>query len=190
MLFCHFRGNLPTSLGKCDQVGTITPNFPVNAELIYVRLKTRWPLHRLQVRYFKPINVGYHSLPVIRFGLVMCLWKLADMLLVGGFEYFFQFRKNGMMIRQLTIYCVYIYYHVYLTLAHMFHFLKEVAPTPIRLVYVIFWPSFRTAFIARTGFLIMLPSVRRLGHCVMSVIGEFVSIAVTWICSMFFFLVG
>ena len=40
--------------------------FPVNAELIYVRLKTRWPLHRLQVRYFKPINVGYHSLPVIR----------------------------------------------------------------------------------------------------------------------------
>ena len=86
--------------------------------------------------------------------------------------------------------CLYIYYHVYLTLAHMFHFLKEVAPTPIRLVYVIFWPSFRTAFIARTGFLIMLPSVRRLGHCVMSVIGEFVSIAVTWICSMFFFLVG
>ena len=29
-----------------------------------------------------------------------------------------------------------------------------------------FWPPFRLAFIARTGFLVMLPSVRRLGHCV------------------------
>lgn len=69
--------------------------------------------HPVQVRYFKPIGVDYHSLPVIRFGLVMCLLKVADML-----------------------------------------------------VFAIFWPPFRLAFIARTGFLVMLPSVRRLGHCV------------------------
>eukprot|EP00913_Durusdinium_trenchii_P000962 g889.t1 len=88
----------------------------------------------LQVRYFKPIAVEYHSLPVIRFGLVMCLWKLADMLVFGLFR-----------------------------------------------------PNFRTAFVARTGFLVMLPSVRRLGHCVFSVIGEFMSIAVIYVGTVIFF---
>lgn len=88
----------------------------------------------LQVRYFQPIGVVYHSMPVIRFGLVMCLWKAADMLVYGFFR-----------------------------------------------------PQFRTSFIARTGFLVMLPSVRRLGHCVMSVIGEFVSIAVIYVGTVVFF---
>ncbi|CAL1134963.1 unnamed protein product [Cladocopium goreaui] len=106
----------------------------IEAVILFVIARKLLLERMLQVRYFKPINVGYHSLPVIRFGLVMCLWKLADML-----------------------------------------------------VYVIFWPSFRTAFIARTGFLIMLPSVRRLGHCVMSVIGEFVSIAVIYVGTVIFF---
>jgi len=132
---CQVPG-LPTTHILLSNVPYIPPGWGLCIEAVIVFIIARKLLleRMLQVRYFKPIGVDYHSLPVIRFGLVMCLLKVADML-----------------------------------------------------VFAIFWPPFRLAFIARTGFLVMLPSVRRLGHCVMSVTGEFISIAVIYVGTVVFF---
>mmetsp|Transcript_2025 Transcript_2025/g.5861 ORF Transcript_2025/g.5861 Transcript_2025/m.5861 type:complete len:765 (-) Transcript_2025:10-2304(-) len=54
-------------------------------------------------------------------------------------------------------------------------------------VFVHFRPNFRLAFVARTGYLCMLPAVRRLGHCISAVVGEFMSIAVFYAGTIVFF---
>eukprot|EP00439_Symbiodinium_sp_Y106_P059391 s246_g8.t1 len=132
---CSIEG-VPSSDILLSNVPYIPPGVGLIVETVILFVIARKLLleRALQVRYFKPIGVEYHSMWVIRFGLVMCIWKSVDML-----------------------------------------------------AFAIFRMTFRTAFIARTGFLVMLPSVRRLGHCVMSVIGEFMSIAVIYVGTVVFF---
>ncbi|OLQ01382.1 hypothetical protein AK812_SmicGene15865 [Symbiodinium microadriaticum] len=110
---CAIEG-VPSSDILLSNVPYIPPGVGLIAETVILFVIARKLLleRALQVRYFKPIGVEYHSMWVIRFGLVMCIWKSLDML-----------------------------------------------------AFAIFRMTFRTSFIARTGFLVMLPSVRRLGHC-------------------------
>jgi len=55
------------------------------------------------------------------------------------------------------------------------------------LIFVLFRPRFRVCFLARTGFLCLLPAVRRLAICISAVIGEFLSIAVFYAGTIVFF---
>lgn len=55
------------------------------------------------------------------------------------------------------------------------------------IVYAIWRPNFRIAFIARFGFMCLLPAVRSLGHCVVAVLNEFISVAVFLVSTMVFF---
>jgi two pore calcium channel protein len=55
------------------------------------------------------------------------------------------------------------------------------------IIFVVFRPKFRVAFIARTGYLVLLPSVRRLALCIMAVIWEFLSIAAFYVGTLIFF---
>jgi len=54
-------------------------------------------------------------------------------------------------------------------------------------IFVIVRPRFRFAFLARTGYLLLLPAVRRLAHCISAVIGEFLSIAAFYAGTIVFF---
>lgn len=54
-------------------------------------------------------------------------------------------------------------------------------------VFWIFRPHFRVAFLARFGFLCLLPAVRSLALCVVAVLNEFVSVAMFLIGTMVFF---
>lgn len=66
-----------------------------------------------------------------------------------------------------------------------------IAMTLLHIVDTIFYavcrPSFRISFIARFGFLCLLPAVRSLGHCVIAVLNEFISVAVFLVSTMVFF---
>jgi len=53
--------------------------------------------------------------------------------------------------------------------------------------FICFRPSMRVAFVARTGLLFLLPSVKKLVNCVMAVIYEFVSIAAFLVSTTVFF---
>jgi len=54
-------------------------------------------------------------------------------------------------------------------------------------VFVAFRPSWRISFVSRTGYLIILPVVQRLGLCIWAVIGEILFIAVFYVCTIVFF---
>jgi len=54
-------------------------------------------------------------------------------------------------------------------------------------IFIFLRPNWRLAFISRTGFLLLLPEVRRLLVCVYTVIGEIVFIAIFYIGTIFFF---
>jgi hypothetical protein len=53
--------------------------------------------------------------------------------------------------------------------------------------FVMYRPKRRMAFIPRTGYLCLLPAVRTLGGCIMSVWPDFLSIAVFFVGSLFFY---
>mmetsp|Transcript_19687 Transcript_19687/g.34923 ORF Transcript_19687/g.34923 Transcript_19687/m.34923 type:complete len:751 (+) Transcript_19687:102-2354(+) len=132
---CSIPG-VPQSEILLSNVPYIPPGFCLVLEVwILFVIGRKLLLERvLQVRYFKPIAIEYHSLAVIRFALLMVLLNLLDICL-----------------------------------------------------FVTVRPKWRLAFLARTGFLVTLPPVRRLGHCVMSVIGEFISIAGFYLGTVVFF---
>jgi len=54
-------------------------------------------------------------------------------------------------------------------------------------IFIVFRPSWRLAFVARTGYLVMLPEVQRLALCIQAVVGEILFIAAFYASTIVFF---
>lgn len=132
---CQIDGVSPSDI-LLSNLPYIPPGWAVILELVLVSTIARKLLleRSMQIKYFKPLNVVYYSVPWTMFGLVMCAFEVVDAI------YFTMHRQH-----------------------------------------------FRLAFLARTGYLCLLPAVQRLAGCIGHVISEFLSIAVFYLATVLFF---